>query len=580
MWCGYKGTGSLLLGLFGLLTSVLPGFAQVPERGLLSSTVFGGASNEVGNAVALDPEGNIWIVGGTTSTRTFPLVNPLQGENAGGTDILLVKLDRTGSKVLLATFLGGSGDDEAKDIAIDNLGNVFLCGRTNSPNFPVTKGAFQTKYNGGTTDVFLVKLPKDGSQITYATYIGGNARDDGAGVAVDRSGNVYLTGLTNSQNFPLEKPFQPKPGGGGFADAFIMKLDAQELKPVYSTYLGGDEDEVPTGIAVDAEGNAAIAGFGNSSNFPTVNALQKEFKGGFYDGFAAKLDAAGTALVFSTYLGGTNQDRCARIAADGEGNTYVVGYTFSPDFTTVKPFQPAIGGNSDAFVVKFAPTGTVVFSTFLGGNRDELGYGIAVDGGRSVWVTGGSFSTNFPLVNSFRTTVQQNEVYVARLSPAGDKLLYSTFAGGADVEAGFSLTTDGRNTVLVAGQTFSKDFPLKNPVQLGLSGFSDAFLLRITDPPQFLLVFDPATVSVARGKKVNLQLKLVRGEGFTDPVTVAVQEAPKLKLKPSTLTLTGLTASFSCKVPKDAPTGMQTLSFTARDKDGRQQTAAITVEIK
>src|SRR5262249_49788457 len=246
-------------------------------------------------------------------------------------------------------------------------GNAYVTGYTSSSNFP-TDSPLQPAL-GGSYDAFVTKMNASGSALVYSTYLGGSAYDQGGGSAMDAAGNADMTASTRSRYFSTVNALQPAFGGGSY-DAFVAKVDATGSTLVYSTYLGGSAfDRGSYGIALDTEGNAYVAGTTSSSNFPIVNALQPAYGGGSYDAFVAKVDASGSALVYSTYLGGSSDEEGDDIAVDAQGNAYVTGYTASDNFPTDTPLQVARGGGSDAFVTKVNASGSaLVYSTYLGGS--------------------------------------------------------------------------------------------------------------------------------------------------------------------------------------------------------------------
>ena len=250
--------------------------------------------------------------------------------------------------------------------------------------------------------------------LVYSTYLGGSGSDVGLGIAVDTGGSAYLTGQTGSTNFPTASPLQAAKGGGN--DAFIAKLNAAGTALVYSTYLGGSSDDGGYGIAVDTGGSAYLTGITGSTNFPTASPLQAA-NGGGTDAFAAKLNAAGTALVYSTYLGGSNSDVGRGIAVDAGGSAYLTGETLSANFPTASPLQAANGGLNDAFAAKLNAAGTaLVYSTYLGGSSQDIGWGIAVDAGGSAYLTGYTVSTNFPTASPLQAANGgSNDAFVAKI---------------------------------------------------------------------------------------------------------------------------------------------------------------------
>ncbi len=402
--------------------------------------------------------------------------------------------------LIYATYIGGSGGDIGYSIAVDSNDDAYICGVTNSNDFP-TKGAEQGA-NKGNGDAFVTKINNAGTQLIYSTYFGGSGTDTATALAVS-SGVVYLTGYTSSVNFPTQapagvgttNPFQVSYGGGA-TDAFVAQFDATGSILVYSSYLGGSGADYGQGIAVDSAGNAYVTGSTQSSNFPTMNALQPSNAGG-EDAFVTKVNVTGEQILYSTYLGGTQADVAQSIQLDGANNMYITGYTFSPNFPLASPLQSTIGGGADAFVCELNAAGTALtFSTFLGGSGDDRAYGLALDGSKNVYVTGATSSTNFPTTGgSFQPSLHgSSNAFVSKLNPAGSSLLYSTFLGGTGVDQGNSIAVipSGTNAgvVYVTGFTESADFPTYNPIQsvLGLSNnnlcgqspCADAFLTEFT----------------------------------------------------------------------------------------------------
>jgi hypothetical protein len=379
-----------------------------------------------------------------------------------------------------STYLGGSAFDEGHGIAVDSAGNAYVTGATFSTNFP-TVNPIQPA-NGGSTDAFVTKINAAGTALVYSTYLGGTFDDGGSGIAVDSAGNAYVTGRTLSTNFPTVNPIQPANGGG--PDAFVTKINAAGTALVYSTYLGGTFDDGGSGIAVDSAGNAYVTGFTLSTNFPTVNPIQPA-NGGSEDAFVTKINAAGTALVYSTYLGGSGTDDGFGIAVDSAGNAYVTGFTFSTNFPTVNPIQPANGGSEDAFVTKINAAGTaLVYSTYLGGSGDDDGLGIAADSAGNAYVTGPTFSTNFPTVNPIQPANGGGaDAFVTKINAAGTALVDSTYLGGTVRDEGLGIAVDSAGNAYVTGITDSTNFPTVNPIQPANGGGPDAFVAKIGNAP-------------------------------------------------------------------------------------------------
>ncbi|HEY2933304.1 MAG TPA: SBBP repeat-containing protein [Acidobacteriota bacterium] len=390
-------------------------------------------------------------------------------------------------KVVTPIDIPGSGNQQIQGIAADAQGNWYLTGSTDSTNFATRNPVQSTR--AGDFDAFVMKLSPDGKTILYSTYLGGTKPDTGYGVAVDSAGSAYVVGMTDSTDFPTRNPIQSAYAGPAnpftFAgDSFVAKLSPEGSSLVYSTYLGGSQDETRPGIAVDSSGNVYVAGGTSSTNFPTRNALQSTMTpagatGTFFQaGFISKLNASGSALVYSTFLGGGT--RINGMAIDSTGNVYVMGNAGT--IPSPSGFQRTPGGGGDAFVVKVNSAGSaVVYSTYLGGSGLEQGWAIAVDASGNAHVTGSTQSTNFPTVNPFQPSNGGNgDTFVTKLNPAGTALVYSSYLGGsqADDGKGIALDTTGRATV--AGTTRSTNFPVKDATQTTLGGGSDIFVIRLS----------------------------------------------------------------------------------------------------
>ncbi len=316
---------------------------------LAYSTYLGGGGGENGNGIAVDNAGNAYVTGSTNSLD-FPIRNGIRATNAGLFDAFVTKINAAGTALVYSTYLGGSGSDVGFGIALDNAGNAYVTGDTDSTNFPIQLPL--QAVNAGVFDAFVTKINAAGTALAYSTYFGGSGSDVGFGIAMDGLGNAYVTGQTDSTNFPTKSPIQS--AFGGVSDAFVAKINGAGIALVYSTYLGGSDIDGGYGIAVDGAGNAYVTGLTRSTNFPTQNAVQGANAGGYRDAFVTKINAAGTALPYSTYLGGGGDDRGYAIAVEGAGNTYVAGGTDSVNFPIRSAVQAAPGGRVDAFVAKLS----------------------------------------------------------------------------------------------------------------------------------------------------------------------------------------------------------------------------------
>jgi hypothetical protein len=384
-----------------------------------------------------------------------------------------------------STYLGGSDDEGIFGIRFDNAGNIYVAGETSSLNFP-TAHSFQANL-GGDYDGFITKFDPTGSRLIYSTYLGGTLFDHCAGLAVDGSGSAFVAGITQSADFPVANAIQPKLLGQ--ANAFVARLDPSGSTLVFSTYLGGSGYDQAADIGLDAQGNAYLAGSTTSTNFPiTPGAYQTVCDQGAIpgtcigDAFVAKVSASGSKLLYSTYLGGGGSDTGLGIAVDPIGSVYVTGQTLSTNFPLMNPYQANLAGPANAFVTKFNPQGNgLVFSTYLGGNGYDAGFGIAIDSLDRAYVTGNTSSTNFPTVNPFQPVNAggSSDGFISKFTSSGEKLMYSTYFGGTGMDFPFRVAVDAGDNAAVIGFTASLDFPVVNAIQpVYGGGDTDGFVIK------------------------------------------------------------------------------------------------------
>ncbi len=412
---------------------------------LIYSTYFGGSGGDACLGMALDSSGNVYLTGFTTSLN-FPSAGPIQQSFGGGpSDAFVAKLNANGSSLAYSSYLGGSGSDIGNGLVVDANGAAYVIGDTGSTDFP-TKNAVQQAYGGASRDGFVTKVEADGAALAYSTFLGGSAVDQGFGVAVDASGDAYVSGITTSPNFPLANALQQNRGGA--TDLFVAKLNASGAGLVYSTYLGGsagDSQGVPGNpIAVDAAGAVYLTGSTTSRNFPTANPLQAGFGGGEGDAFVTKINANGSALVYSTYLGGSGNENITAlpdpflvqdIAVDAAGQAYVTGTTGSNNFPTGNAVQSSFGGGArDAFVTKLSAGGSsAIYSTYLGGAGNDTGLCIAVDPTGSAWISGRTLSTDFQMVNALQSGFggSDHDAFIVKLAADAVTVSAASFSGAA-----------------------------------------------------------------------------------------------------------------------------------------------------
>jgi hypothetical protein len=396
-----------------------------------------------------------------------------------------------------STYLGGSsvGFSLSNAIAVDSSGSAYIAGSTTQSDFP-TQNPFQPTFGDG-GDAFITKFSPSGSTLIYSTFLDGSDGATGVGIAVDASGAAYVTGETSSTDFPTLNPIQASLGGpeGSTVNAFVTKLAPSGASLVYSTYYGGSAASRGTAIAVDSAGNAYVTGFTNGT-LTTVNALQPVV-GGSADAFVAKINPAGSAFIYATYLGGSAADYGTSIAVDSGGNAYVAGETVSADFPTHAPFQASYLSNSaggNAFVAKLNATGSaLVYSTYLGGSVYEIANAIALDASGDAYVAGQTSSTDFPTKNPVQATNLSgsggSNGFITEFNPAGSALVYSTYLGGSTGDIMTAIAVDSAGNTYVGGITSSDDFPSVNPLPVSEGGLAANSTIAELSPGGAALLF-------------------------------------------------------------------------------------------
>ncbi len=455
------------------------------------STFLGGDRSGDAQDIAVDADGNTYLTG------------------SNGADVSVIKLDRTGSKLLYATYFGGEKFERGHALALGRNGEVYVGGMTDSGDFPVTPGAFRSSCGTPDTpwycgnDAFVSKLAPDGSRLAYSTYLAGDRYDRVMDIAVDGDGYAYVLGDTTSTNFPTLNPIQSAYGGGSCItpgglelcwDVFVSKLNTVGSALVYSTYLGGSGDERAGGIKVDSSRNAYISGSTNSDAFPISNALDGTIEGDCEvqysynstairrcnDAFLGKLTVAGSGLVYSTFLGGTGDDSALDLALGADGSVYLTGFTDSQNFpTTPGVAQPSHGGGAggicpqtgcdDAFVMKLNNAATsLTYSTYLGGYSHDWGSAVAVDRYGNAYLTGWTLGQGFPTTTDAldkncgtdnSCNYEKGDAFVTKLDATASRRLYSSYLGGSGEDRGASIAADSSGGIYVGGITTSPDFP-------------------------------------------------------------------------------------------------------------------------
>lgn len=384
--------------------------------------------------------------------------------------------------IVVSGFFGGSTQESITAVATNYYSNIIVAGWTSSTDLPVSPGP--QLGNGGGVDAFVASFSPNGGTLNYCTYLGGSGDDRAFGLAVDMAQNTYITGWTQSSNFPVVGGVQNHLKGA--RNAFVAKLNQMGNALIFSTYLGGSGADSGNAIAVDAYGHVAIAGDTTSSNLPVTGGAFQRAIGGGQDAFVAKLGSAGNSLTFLSYLGGSAIDHASSVAMDLTGTVYVGGYTYSTNFPVVAAYQPQPGGGQDAFVARLSANGsTMIFSTYFGGHGGSTGApeevnGAAVDLYGNLVVAGTTSSANFPVTAGAFQTIFGGETdgFVARFNPTG-LLLESTYLGGTLADAINAVALDFHGYAYVTGYTISGNFPVKNPIQGARNGPENAFVAKL-----------------------------------------------------------------------------------------------------
>jgi hypothetical protein len=446
-------------------------------------TFLGGSSQDWAWSVAVGPTGDIYL-GGQTSSTNFPVAAAYQATRSGffsNVDAFVTRLKSDGTGLVFSTYLGGWNNDYVEAIDVDPTGAVSFAGYSASNNFP-TKSAAQSNYGGGNADGLAGKLAAAGT-LTYSTYVGGSATDYCWAIAVDPTGAAYVGGESSSTNFPTTSGARQTATGGGTWDGTLTKIGASGGALVYSTYHGGSGSDGVYSCAVDSSGQALVGGYTTSAvGLPLNNAYQSGYGGG-QDGFVAKYNAQGKALVFGTYLGGSGDDQVQQVAFDATGAVLVCGSSTSTDLPLASPYQNHNAGGTDGFVTRFQSTGaSTTFSTYLGGSGSDTAYSVVPDRtGQGFFVLGTTNSADFPTSFPMQSAnAGANDGFIVRFQQGSTTPVYSTYYGGSSEDDFYHGALDLSGNLVVAGATYSSNFPVKNGYQASFGGGSgDAFAVRI-----------------------------------------------------------------------------------------------------
>jgi hypothetical protein len=468
---------------------------------LFYSTYLGGGRREDGSEteqpgdIAVDSSGCAYVTG-YTSSPDFPIRNAYDSSLNGSSKIFITKFNAAGNDLTYSTFLGGNTFERNPRIAVDSSGCAYVTGETGSSDFP-TYHAYDDTLDGY-QDIFVTKLTASGNALVYSTYLGGSVRDYPGSIAVDNANSAYISGTTESRDFPVVNAFQSTMRG--LSDGFITKIAPSGNSLSYSTYFGGSDYEVLRDIAVDRLGCAYVTGLTLSIDLPTKNAYHSTNNGGYFgaDIFLAKFSSDGRSLVYSTYFGTEDDEESPHLAVDDSGCAYLAGYTISPNFPVVNAFDSTWNGIYDAYVTKFSAKGdSLIYSTYLGGRIWDFGTDIAVDNSGGAYVVGYTDSWDFPTKNAYQSSKAGEggvpDIFVAQFSPSGNPLIFSTYFGGADGgESDGKIALDKSGNIYIMGETTSENFPLRNAFDSSLASWQDLFVAS------FCLLFPPLNFAVQR----------------------------------------------------------------------------------
>ncbi|MFZ0547241.1 MAG: SBBP repeat-containing protein [Candidatus Promineifilaceae bacterium] len=487
----------LSLSVSIMLVSAAPNDGQEP--GLLYSTFVGTSLWDEAEAITVDDNGRIYVVGESQSTTIFPEKD--QSGMAHEIDMFVFRLNPAGTAMDYVYYLNTSPDqqeleDMAFDVAVDSTGSAYVVGQTEKINFCDFLGnppGYDTTHNGS-VDAFAIKIKPDGSGLDYCTYLGGSEWDTAYSLQLDENNNVYIAGFTWSPEFPTTEGVYDD-SINGLRDVFVAKLSADGTQLEYSTFMGGTGQETANAIALDNQNNAYVTGWTTSDDLPIPTTVLDDNFDGPFDSFVFKLSSDGSNLDFNTYLGGEDEDRGEDIIVDDQGKIYVVGETRSPDFpTTPGSMDTTFGGNtcfsmncSDAFALRMNPTATSLeYATFIGGDSEDMGRAAFLQQDGSLFVTGDSISaTGFP-TSPFAydsTPNGEGDGFALLLNETGSAFNYVTYLGSTDVDKSTDIWSDSQGTFYLTGQTLSTDFPTTSgSFDTQHNGDYDVFVSRLRMP--------------------------------------------------------------------------------------------------
>jgi len=558
---------------------------------LIASTFVGGSATDgsyyTGDDIKIDSSGNVFVTGTTTSPDFPTQPGAYNQNNMGGSDVYIFKISPDLSTLLACTYIGGSNNDEARDLIIDQNGNVYITGITESSNFPTTTGSFDTGYNGGSSspygsgDAFVCKLDNNLSQLLESTFIGGSGHDNSSSIAMDSNNNVFISGTTSSSDFPYTSSAYDttyQPGGNFQDDVFVVKLDNDLSNLLAGTYLGGSADDFSEAIAIDDTGNVYVSGWLTSTNFPTTTGCyDNSYNGYYYDSFISKFDNDLSNLIASTYLGGSSWEFIYGMCLDENNDVYVTGHTASTNFPTHsnaydRSYSGSGGANfgDDVFVSKLNSSLTALeVSTYLGGSQWENGWNVSVQN-NYVYVSGTTSSNNFPISASAYNSnygggnKYNGDVFVTKFDLNLTTLDASTYIGSNGNESIGSIGLIDNGNVYVSGSTSSQNFPyVSTSYDTSFNGGSSDVFVSILDS-----MLSGFVSSIQNGTQpINFKLYSNYPNPFNPTTTIKYDLPNKSFVSLEIYNMLG--QHIKTLVSKNQSTGTKTIKWNGKDKTGR-----------
>jgi PKD repeat protein len=541
---------------------------------LIYSTFLGGSGFDYAADVAVGDDGCAYVTGYTDSVDFPTRFDSFDSDYHGYShDVFVTKMGLNGDAFVYSTYLGDVGDDLGQSIAVDGSGCAYITGYTVSSDFPTTPGAYDSTYGGGFSDAFVTKLAPFGNSLVYSTFLGDNNDDFAYGIAVDGNGFAYVIGDTWSHDFPTTPNAAYRTFNGGVLganDIFVTKFSQLGNSLVYSTFLGGNNNEGCGDITVDSNGYAYVTGNTRSASFPVTPGTYDGTYNGAIDAFAAKLSQSGSKLIFSTFLGGSSSDYGCGIAVGAWGHVYVTGYTTSIDYpTSPGAYDITPNGAVDGFVTMLGKYGdTLGYSTYLGGANNDYVCDLALDSFGCAYVTGYTFSNDYPTTSvAFDTTYNGGaDAIMSKVSTSG-KLLQSTYLGGEsnDYARGVGIGEDG--FAYIAGETTSLDFPTTTgALDTSFNGNSDAFVTKLD-------IAAPVTDAGPDQRILEGQMAIFDGDGSTDNQGI-VNHTWTFYDGTGNITMYGAIQQHMFIIP-----GIYTITLNVSDASGNWDTDTLTLTV-